>query len=386
MSTEKSLATLLRVLQRASSEQDISSLLASATSLFTLLSNPCNVTLLTSQILSAPAIWGASTNLQTVVGVIDLFRSASYQLCQRHDNPPTANSNQAPRGLSLDTWTVAVLKGTGGAFPPSKRVLVLSGLLQGVHTRDPNRLSITLQDELVKSVNVSLQNDPRTTAVAERAVVVAIGQVFDILDIRARRLLDHDMLLPILIHAMFSSEDGIHHGYFLGTLSAASVKRLRLIKKDDAPLSAIQILKILRNLYFISSRLGIELLSQYSFVYLAAIDILSQYPTCAEGLLNEIQPTNAGTMPQHPLDRCQDVYYLNTAEHFAPILDTRMACNLLATAASPYLGTNGDQRSTEAFEAAHSVMLAIFAAADNIDVTASLMEEYIKTVFEPLES
>ncbi|KAL8811026.1 MAG: hypothetical protein Q9200_002115 [Gallowayella weberi] len=103
---------------------------------------------------------------------------------------------------------------------------------------------------------------------------------------------------------------------------------------------------------------------------------------CAEGLLNEIQPTNAGTTPQHPLDRCQDVYYLNTAEHFAPILDTKMASSLLATAASPYLGTNGDQRSTEAFEAAHSVMLAMFAAADNIDVTASLLEEYIRTVFE----
>ncbi|KAL8811025.1 MAG: hypothetical protein Q9200_002114, partial [Gallowayella weberi] len=175
-------------------------------------------------ILSAPAIWGASTNLQTVVGAIDLFRSASYQLCRRHDNSPAANLNQAPRVLSLDTWTVAVLKGTGGAFPASKRVPVLSGLLQGFHTRVPNRLFITLQDELVKSVNVSLRNDPRTTAVAERGLVVSIGQAFDLLDIRARRLLDHDLLLPILIHAMFSSEDGIHHGYFLGTVDADVVE------------------------------------------------------------------------------------------------------------------------------------------------------------------
>ncbi|KAL8701947.1 MAG: hypothetical protein Q9224_000246, partial [Gallowayella concinna] len=453
-------------------------------------------------ILSAPAIWGPSTNLQIVVGVIDLFRSASYQLCRRHENLPTIKFNEAPRGLSLETWTVAVLKGTEGAFPPSRRVPVLSGLLQGFHTRGRNRLSGTLQDELVKSVNLSLRNDPRRTAVADSGLVVAICQVFDLLDMRARQLVDHDLLLPILIQAIFSSEDGVHHGYFLGTIDADLVEGLgqkfdwsirsnsflqlqstasgplvadlgrlaqlaafsvghaadlstlkmllqdllsvsrslctqwrqnklsevdvseetmfltdksikvslpllwrvlrssmfaivvilasytgrllgeKLIKKDDASSSAIQMLKILRNLYFISSRLGIDSLSQYSFVYLAAIDILSQYPMCAEVLLNEIQPTNAGAMPQHPLDRCQDIYFLNAAEHFTPILDTKVACNLLATAASPYLGTNGDQRSTEAFEAAHSVMLAIFAAPHNIDVTASRIEEYIQLVFE----
>lgn len=199
-------------------------LLGSATSLYTLLSNPSNVTLLTSQILTAPAIWGPSTDLKTVVGVINLFRTASYLLLRRQKTPPTLNPHEAPRGTSLDRWIFAVIKGADIVTPPSRQVLVLSGLLQGLQNRGRNRLSTILQDELVKSANTSLRDDSGRTTVADRGLIVAIAQVFDLLDLRARRTVNHDLLLPILIHAVFFSEDGIHSGYFLGKIDADVVE------------------------------------------------------------------------------------------------------------------------------------------------------------------
>ncbi|KAL8728290.1 MAG: hypothetical protein Q9166_005497 [cf. Caloplaca sp. 2 TL-2023] len=469
--------------------------------LYALLSNPFNVTLLTSQILTAPAIWGPSAGLRTVVGVIKLFRSASFHLLQQLEPSQNSKIYEVTSTLRPDEWMNAVVKGIEGASPRSRQVMVLSGLLQGLQSRDNHGLSTTLQDNLIHSVNLSLRSDPRRTAVTDRGLIVAISQVFDLLDTPARLAVHHDLLLPMLIQAVFFSEDGIHQGYFLGTIdvdvveavgkkfdwSAKSTSYLQLqtmassplvadmgrlsrlvafstehanstitlarllqdlfevsrslciqwrqnklsevdasqdtmfltdeaikntlpllwrvlrssmfavvvilasytgrllsdnlLARDDAPSSAIQMLKILRNLSFISSRLGTGALSQYSFVYLAAVDIISQYPIFAEVLLSEIGPTEAGAIAQHPLDRRLDIYFLDTAEHFAPVLDTKVANGLLTTAASPYLDFNDDQRSPEAFEAAHSVMLAVLSAPQNVDLATQHLEQYINLLF-----
>lgn len=144
----------------------------------------------------------------------------------------------------------------------------------------------------------------------------------------------------------------------------------------------MQVLKTLRNFYFISSHLGTDTLSQHSFVYLTAVDIISQYPKFAEALVNQLRPAQIGLIPQNPLDRCLDIYFLNTAEHFATVLNTKIADGLLLSAAMPYLGTNDERKSLEAFEAAHSVMIAVMAAPHNNDLTVSRIETYAGRLFE----
>ncbi|KAK8253441.1 hypothetical protein IWZ00DRAFT_189789 [Phyllosticta capitalensis] len=129
-----------------------------------------------------------------------------------------------------------------------------------------------------------------------------------------------------------------------------------------APILATHSLHTMRNLYFISSRLGANSLSQYTFSYLTSLDILSQYPMQADALLKSIRPANLGQIPRHPLDRIHDLYFLNTAEHFAPILSPQTAEELLVTAATPYLGAGGSQHLLPIFEAAHSVMLSVFSS------------------------
>ena len=165
-------------------------------------------------------------------------------------------------------------------------------------------------------------------------------------------------------------------GRVLGTLS---------MQTNSALFVAIQTLHILRNLYFISCRVGAgsaNIFSQYTFVYLTAIDIVSQYPVQAEAFLHEIRPTSAQSIPPHPLDRCLDLYFLNTGEHFAITLSPKLNETLLIGAAQPYLGLGGDQRLFEMFEAAHSVMLAVLSAHQNADLLVRHIHPYVDALFK----
>lgn len=141
-------------------------------------------------------------------------------------------------------------------------------------------------------------------------------------------------------------------------------------------------LKILHHLCFISSRLGTDKLSQYSFVYLASIDALSQDSTRIEEFLRDIQPAEIGKISKHPLDRSMDQYFLNAAEHFALVLHTAAAKELLTPAASPYLSIDANPKLFQIFEAAHSVVLAVLAAPHNIKYAASQIESYASLLFQ----
>lgn len=141
-------------------------------------------------------------------------------------------------------------------------------------------------------------------------------------------------------------------------------------------------LNILRHLCFISTRLGTDTLTEYTFVYLAAIDILSQYPMSAGAFLKKIQPSEIGKIPRHPLDRSMDLFFLTAAEHLSSILDASVAEELLTPAASPYLITDGDPRLLPIFEAAHGVMLNVLAAPHNADLAASQIEPYASLLIQ----
>ena len=116
-------------------------------------------------------------------------------------------------------------------------------------------------------------------------------------------------------------------------------------------------------------------------MFLAAIDILSQFPVQAEALLREIRPPSVGRIPQHPLDRCLDLYFLNATEHFTTALSPELNEELLVSAATPYLGLGSDQRLLEIFESAHSVMLAVLSAPQNSNLLAKHIHSYLDVLF-----
>lgn len=148
-----------------------------------------------------------------------------------------------------------------------------------------------------------------------------------------------------------------------------------------APVIATQALQTLRSLYFIATKTGSTSFSQYTFVYLTAIDMLAAYPIQTETFLQSIRPTEIATIPQHPLDRCLDLFFLNTAEHFTLVLPAHISEELLIPAATPYLATGGNALLLPIFEAAHSVMLAVFSAQQNAELTVKYLPFYIEALF-----
>ncbi|KAF2400799.1 hypothetical protein EJ06DRAFT_509696 [Trichodelitschia bisporula] len=156
----------------------------------------------------------------------------------------------------------------------------------------------------------------------------------------------------------------------------------RVLASDAvAPILASQVLHSLRNVYFIASRLGTDSLSQYTFISLASIDILSNYPPAAGTLLSDIAPPHPGTIPPSPLDRTLDHYFLNTAEHFTLILPLSTSADLLLPTALPYLTTPPTPHTLPIFEAAHSVALAVFAAPHAAPLAAEYLPTYVSALF-----
>ncbi|KAL4777555.1 hypothetical protein BDW60DRAFT_5303 [Aspergillus nidulans var. acristatus] len=154
-----------------------------------------------------------------------------------------------------------------------------------------------------------------------------------------------------------------------------------LASDKSAPFISMQTLHILRNLYFISSRVGQNSSSQHTFVTLAAVDILAQYPNLTENFLTSIKPSELGQIPAHPLDRCLDLYFLNTSELFTTVVSPKFSEDVLIQAALPYLPAGGNNHLLEIFEAAHSLVLAVFAIPNNAAVAAKHLPFYIDNLF-----
>ncbi|KAL8962102.1 MAG: hypothetical protein Q9193_001450, partial [Seirophora villosa] len=205
-------------------------LLESAANLFSLLSNPSNISLLTFQLLSAPAIWHLPPHVETVVQVINVFSSASIRLLQRQEKSlATAYFNLQNR-LKVGDWTVAVIEGVRAASPRSRHTLVFAGLLQGLTSQRPYPISrslrTALQDALVVAANLGLRDGSQGTISIDVGLILAVSLAFESLDQRHKASLEHDLLLPVLSSALFFSDDGLHQGYFLSTIDSDVVEGL----------------------------------------------------------------------------------------------------------------------------------------------------------------
>ncbi|MCJ1398304.1 hypothetical protein MMC11_001501 [Xylographa trunciseda] len=505
MTTDRSLATLLRALQSPSSEQDAARLLGSATALLTLLSNPLNITLLTSQLLTAPAIWYGTDGVSAESRILAVFSAASSEKIHQEKTPQFPGAIQAREELGKEPWLKAVVRGADEKSPRWKHMLVIGGLLLGFESHDGNGLPVTLrrtlENAMIKATNLALQEVKNVGDPSCASISIALGYVFDILNASAKNQIQHDLLLPLLVATMLFSKIGLQWGYFLGIMDVdvlqdadskfgwspncssysqmqhlasgpvlagfgglsrlsafciSNAKDENLIYKTSKDLAAFtrslciqwqqnklsevdvteeqvylnedsmrkslpllwEILKstlfavvimetsllgrvigdgiksplqapsmaslalhTLRNLSFVSSRLGPNSFSQYNYVYMSSIDILSSYPAEAEVFLREIQFQSSSNIPEHPHERCNDLFFLNAAEQFALCLPKSIVDELFIPSASRYLGVGNDRRLLESFEAAHSVVLAVFSCPQNHELVIQYLPFYITTLF-----
>jgi hypothetical protein len=461
------------------------------------LSNPLNVTLLSSQLLSAPAIWHHVSALAECRRIFGVFYTATVAAAQ-------GNGHESTR-LSLEAWVTAVVKGADERSPRWRHLLLIGGLLLGVDGQGhlAGHLRTRLESALVRAADLALEDVGAQKPVEAYCVVLVLKDTFELLADHQRAQLDYDTLLPLLVDCAFFSAEGLEHGYWLGlidsdvfeqaahrlrwpaqsrtfgqvqqiqsrlmvsslgplarliahsiehvndaSLVTAAVDRIAefarsltlswrqnkmsgidvqdeaerfdaetmkttlpalwqilrvslfatvvvlraalgrllydpvLSRNTSAPFVAMQCLHTLRNLSFISTRLGQTSSSQYLFVNFTAIDLISQYPESVENFMQTIRPAGFGRIPQAPLDRCLDLFFFNTAEHLSFALTPQTNDGLLIAAALPYLSSGRDNHLLELFEAAHSLVLAVLAAPPNADLATKHLPFYIESLLQ----
>lgn len=484
----------------------VSRLLASATTLLTLLANPLNITLLTSQLLSGPAIWQHAKGLQIPLQLLSTFNTAGRHILDAKRKLDSVQQDQLHASpIDIVEWSRAVANGADEKVPYWKHVLVLGGLLSGLTEMEYPGLAKDLRRNLeiavANATNRALLDLNDHENMAAGAICLTLGHALKSLGSDTRGLLRFDLLLPVLTQQLLRSSNGLRWGYFLGVIdrdicqtgaqqfswptSSTSFYQLQELSRSpligclgslsqllalclectpdmgtffdaleglltfsrsltvqwrqnkaseidwteegefldqqtltatmpvlwqllrsvvftsvvmlqatisrtlhdrQVPLSrhtllASRTLSTLRNLYFISSRLGHQAFSQYTFVYMAAVDMLSKQPSVVHAFLKEIKPSLSGSIPVHPHDRCLDLFFFNLAEHFTLALSAASSETLLLDTAMPYLEGGIDSRLMENFEAAHSLVLSAFSVPHNVDLVARRLPAYVDILF-----
>ena len=505
---DRSLATLLRSLQSSRDHQDAVRLLPAATGLLSRLSNPLNISLLSSQLLANTHLFPRPVQLAACRSIFSVFYTAAIRFTEdaRDEKAQFTRSN-----LTQNEWTKAIIQGADDRSPRWRHLLLLGGLLLGFDANGNSTFDAgmrsTIEAAVIAATNIALQEKDSIDPGSELCVVFVVNTAFPLISDHHRVALDYNILLPELIEATYFSHEGLEHGYWLGTTDqdviqasktkfgwstrSQSANKIREIKSrpltaslgplsrliahtiesvtdpgllipalarlnefsrnislswrrtklseieiteeadclDDetrrttmpdllqllrntmfsliislraitgrtlldaklssdakAPMLAIQTLHILRDLYFISHRFGQLSSSQYLFVNYTAIDILNQFPEQAETFLNSIRSQSTGVVPLHPLDRLNDLFFLNLSEHFTLTIPPQANEELLVNTALPYIKSHGDKRLGELYEAAHSVLLAVFAAPQNGSISIRHVPFYIETLLRSFPS
>ena len=206
----------------------LSRLLGVATTLLTLLSSPLNVALLTSQLLSAPAIWQHPDGLRTTIRILGTFNSASLHIFQREETPISRVSFPQGTRLTKEEWVTAIIKGADDRSPRWRHLLVLGGLLLGFEGQYRQGLSTSLRDTLenaiVTAANLALEEVQRSNELAGSSIAIVLGHVFDLLSHGHKANINYDLLLPILVQGPYFSKEGLYSGYLLSTMDAEIVQ------------------------------------------------------------------------------------------------------------------------------------------------------------------
>lgn len=102
-----------------------SRLYASSSAILTILTNPLNVTLLSTQILISPAIWNSPDPLRASLRVFGTFQSATLGKMELEVRGEAG-------AMGVQEWIGAVVKGANRNVPRWRHLLLLGGVLSAI--------------------------------------------------------------------------------------------------------------------------------------------------------------------------------------------------------------------------------------------------------------
>ncbi|ROT38571.1 peroxin 8 [Sodiomyces alkalinus F11] len=229
MPADRLLNTVLQLYRSVHDDAKTDQIVGSTTSLLTTLSNPLNIGVLTSQLLTAPAIWNRRDGLRTSLRIIGIYNTAAIRVrdqgsepsSQPHPHPQPQHPYPGyPRHLRLEEWTRAVAKGTDDRSSRWKHLLVLTGVLMGMEGNGSESRTLssglrnTLQQAVVTAANLALETVPRDGPLAAPSIVLALNYAFPLLSEVQRSSINGDALLPLSVQAI-TGDEGFQQGDFL---------------------------------------------------------------------------------------------------------------------------------------------------------------------------
>ncbi|KAI5465508.1 hypothetical protein BGZ63DRAFT_411078 [Mariannaea sp. PMI_226] len=218
MSTERLLNTVLQYYQDVHDAAKTEQILGSTVHLLTELANPLNLSLLTSQLLTAPAIWQQPGAVRNSVRVMSVYNSAATRI-HHYEAAWRENSKEhAGGGLRCDAWARAVAKGADDRSKRWQHLLVLTGTLMGMEGHDRRALSRslrnTLESAIVTAANLALETQLADGPAAGASIIMALNYAFPFLSEYHKTLLNCNALLPLAVWAI-TAEEGFCDGQFL---------------------------------------------------------------------------------------------------------------------------------------------------------------------------
>ncbi|KAL2753392.1 hypothetical protein ACRALDRAFT_2110997 [Sodiomyces alcalophilus JCM 7366] len=225
MPADRLLNTVLQLYRSVHDDVKTDQIVGSTTSLLTTLTNPLNIGVLTSQLLTAPAIWNRRDGLRTSLRVIGIYNTAAIRV-RDHDHDPSPQPQhpflEPPRRLGTEEWTRAVAKGADDRSDRWKHLLVLTGVLLGMEGNDrrtlSSRLRNTLQQAVVTATNLALETAVHDGPLAAASIVLALNYAFPLLSEVQRSSMNLDALLPLSVQAI-TGDEGFCQGEFLADIN-----------------------------------------------------------------------------------------------------------------------------------------------------------------------
>ncbi|KAB5558453.1 hypothetical protein GE09DRAFT_113953 [Coniochaeta sp. 2T2.1] len=225
MSVDRLLTTVLGLYRDVHDEVKTQQIFNTTTTLLTHLHNPLNLTLLTSNLLTAPAIWLRPDPITACYRIISIYHTAARHVYKSELDraiQPTAPGTQTGCGVASEAWIRAVVKGADDRSPRWKHVLVLAGILTGMEAAGTDTLSHglkhLLEGALVTATNLALEALPKEGGpVPTGALALSLTYTFHMLSEPARASFNCELLIPVATGALLG-DNGLGGGLFLGAI------------------------------------------------------------------------------------------------------------------------------------------------------------------------
>ncbi|KAJ1335108.1 hypothetical protein MN608_01843 [Microdochium nivale] len=225
MSSDRLLTTVLRAYQDAPNNDQTDKIYGTTTHLLANLTNPLNLSVLTSHFLTARSLWQYPDGLRTCLRVVSVYNTAAGQVRQNVlDNLEAApGTPHIGSGLQCDEWARAVAKGADDRSSRWQHCLVLTGVLMGMEADDKRSLSrglrTTLEQAVVAAANLALQDPIHTGLLGRGAVVLSLIYAFPLLSDHNKAGLNGNALLPAAVEALVGNE-GFHNCDFIQAITS----------------------------------------------------------------------------------------------------------------------------------------------------------------------